>query len=125
MKKIIFISTILIFLVGKMFAQEVETKLTVEERARMQTEWMKQNLNLDQDQLIQVEQLNLKYAQKMDEVKTIPGKIVKLKKAKAIMDEKDGELKKVLTKDQFKDYLEKKEELRDKLKKAAQQRKKG
>ena len=41
------------------------------------------------------------------------------------MDEKDGQLKKILTKDQFKIYLEKREEIRDKMKEAARQRKNG
>jgi len=123
MKQIILISTFLILLGGKMFAQDVETKLSPEERARFQTEWMKQNLSLSDDQLVQIEPLNLKYAQKMEEVKAISGKIGKLKKAKAIMDEKDGQLKKILNKDQFDVYLEKREEIRDKMKEAAQQRK--
>ena len=123
MKQIILISTFLILLGGKMFAQDVETKLSPEERARFQTEWMKQNLSLSEDQLTQIEPLNLKYAQKMEEVKAISGKIGKLKKAKAIMDEKDGQLKKILNKDQFDVYLEKREEIRDKMKEAAQQRK--
>ena len=125
MKQIILISTFLIFFGGKMFAQDVETKLSPEERARFQTEWMKQNLSLSEDQLTQIEPLNLKYAQKMEEVKAISGKIGKLKKAKAIMDEKDGQLKKILTKDQFNVYLEKREEIRDKMKEAAEQRKNG
>lgn len=123
MKQIILISTFLILLGGKMFAQDAETKLSPEERARFQTEWMKQNLSLSDDQLVQIEPLNLKYAQKMEEVKAISGKIGKLKKAKAIMDEKDGQLKKILNKDQFNVYLEKREEIRDKMKEAAQQRK--
>lgn len=123
MKQIILISTFLILLGGKVFAQDVETKLSPEERARFQTEWMKQNLSLSEDQLTQIEPLNLKYAQKMEEVKAISGKIGKLKKAKAIMDEKDGQLKKILNKDQFNVYLEKREEIRDKMKEAAQQRK--
>lgn len=125
MKQIILISTFLILWGGKMFAQDAETKLSSEERARFQTEWMKQNLSLSEDQLTQIEPLNLKYAQKMEEVKAISGKIGKLKKAKAIMDEKDGQLKKILNKDQFNVYLEKREEIRDKMKEAAQQRKNG
>ena len=125
MKQIILISTFLILLGGKVFAQDVETKLSPEERARFQTEWMKQNLSLSEDQLTQIEPLNLKYAQKMEEVKAISGKIGKLKKAKAIMDEKDCQLKKILNKDQFNVYLEKREEIRDKMKEAAQQRKNG
>jgi hypothetical protein len=125
MKHTILISTFLILLGGKLFAQDVESKLSPEECARFQTEWMKQNLSLSEDQLVQIEPLNLKYAQKMEEVKASSRKIGKLKKAKAIMDEKDGQLKKILTKDQFNVYLEKREEMRDKMKEAAKQRKNG
>jgi len=123
MKQIILISAFLILLGGKLFAQDVEPKRTPEERARIQTEWMKQSLNLNESQLTQIEPLNLKYVKKMEEVKTIPGKFGKLKKAKSIMDEKDNELKKILTKDQFNVYLEKREELKDKLKEARQEQK--
>ena len=83
MKQIILIGTFLIFMTGKIFAQDVETKLSPEERARFQTEWMKQNLSLSEDQLAQIEPLNLKYAKKMEEVKTISGKIGKLKKSQS------------------------------------------
>jgi hypothetical protein len=123
MKQIIFISAFLILLGGKLFALDVETKRTPEERARIQTEWMKQSLNLNESQLTQIEPLNLKYVQKMEEVKTIPGRIGKLKKVKSIMEEKDNELKRILTKDQFNVYLEKREELKNKLKEARQERK--
>lgn len=122
MKQIIFISTLLIFLSTKMFAQDAKTKLTPEERARFQTGWMKENLNLDESQLTQVESLNLKFAQKMEEVKNIQGRLGKVREAKSNMDEKDKQLKKILTKDQFKIYKEKQEELREKLKQAAQER---
>jgi hypothetical protein len=114
---------LLLFLSCKMFAQDFQTKSTPEERARFQTEWMKMNLKLSDNQLTQVAQVNLTYAQKIEEVKNISSKISKLKKAKSIMDEKDGVLKKILTKDQFQIYSDKKEELRNKMKEANQQRK--
>jgi uncharacterized membrane protein len=106
-----------------MFAQDFESRRTAEERARFQTEWMKQNLKLSDDQQTQVDPLNLKYARQMNEVKSISGKFAKLKKAKSIMDEKDKELKKILNKDQYQIYQDKKEELREKMKEANQQRK--
>lgn len=123
MQKIILVSTLFFLLSRVNYAQETGSKHTPEERAQIQTEWMKQTLKLDETQLVQIEPLNLKYAQKMEEVKAVSGKIGKLKKAKSIMDEKDNELKKILNKDQFNVYLEKREELRDKLKEAAQERK--
>jgi len=123
MKQLIFVSTLLIALSVNVFAQDFETKRTAEERARFQTEWMKQNLGLSDNQLAQVDPLNLKYARQMDGVKNISGKFAKLKKAKSIMDEKDNELKKILNKDQCQIYQDKKEELREKMKEANQQRK--
>jgi hypothetical protein len=125
MKQLIFISTLLIVLSVNVFAQDFETKRTAEERARFQTEWMKQSLGLSDDQQAQVDPLNLKYARQMDGVKNISGKFAKLKKAKSIMDEKDKELKKILNKDQYQLYQDKKEELLEKMKEANQQRKNG
>jgi hypothetical protein len=122
MKQLILMSAFVILIGGKLFAQDAKTNRTPEERARIQTEWMKQTLKLDETQLTKIEPLNLKYAKKMEEIKSIPSKMDKLKKAKSIMDEKDKELKKILNKDQFDVYLEKREELKDKMKETAQER---
>lgn len=94
------------------FAQLGGTTYTPEQRAQIQNDWMNDNLRLTNEQLEKVSELNLEYAQKMEEVKTIQGKLDKLKKAREIADEKDKRLKQVLTKEQFDLYQEKKSELR-------------
>jgi len=87
------------------------------ERASKATEWMKSNLNLTADQLPKVQDLNLKYAVKMDSLKNSSlaseEKMAAVKSDKA---SKDAELKSILTDEQFKIYQEKKQEMKDKYK---------
>jgi Spy/CpxP family protein refolding chaperone len=94
------------------FAQFSGTTYTPEQRAQIQNDWMNDNLQLTDEQFGKVSDLNLEYAQKMEEVKTIQGKLNKLKKAREIAVEKDKQLKEVLTKEQFDLFQEKKSELR-------------
>ena len=112
MKRIILMSMLLLAGATGAFAQAGGTTYTPEQRAQIQNDWMKANLQLTDVQLEKVSELNLEYAQKMEEVKTIQGKLDKLKKAREIADEKDKRLKQVLTKEQFDLYQEKKSELR-------------
>jgi Spy/CpxP family protein refolding chaperone len=69
---------------------------TPEEKAKKQTEWMKKDLQLTDDQAQQIEDINLKYAKKAETrreaLKT------EHEKFKA---EKEADLKKVLTPDQY------------------------
>jgi hypothetical protein len=87
------------------------------ERASKATEWMKTNLNLTADQVSKVQDLNLKYAVKMDSLKNSSlasqDKMTTMKSDKA---SKDAELKGILTDEQYKTYQEKKQEMKDKLK---------
>jgi len=73
MKKLVLISFIFCFIAAGALAQETETR-TPEERAQIQNEWMKENLQLSEDQIPRVELLNLEYAQKMEEVKKMNGR---------------------------------------------------
>ena len=92
-------------------AQLTNSSYTPEERANFQTEWMKANLSLNEQQITLIESINLEYAQKMEKVKQINGKVAKLKEAQKISDEKDEKLAEMLSRDQFKIYLDKKKEL--------------
>ncbi|HEV8507584.1 MAG TPA: hypothetical protein VGQ53_19365, partial [Chitinophagaceae bacterium] len=72
MKKILggsFLSIALFFTVNIAWAQK-KTSLTPEERATKITEWMKTNLQLNNDQATQVQTINLKYANKTQELQT-------------------------------------------------------
>ena len=116
MKKLLLTLTIVFSLLILCSAQQQGGQKTPEERAAIQTEWMKNTMNLTDDQLSKVESLNLEYAVKMEEVRQIKGKLNKLKKAKSISDEKDSQLKNVFTKEQFDQYETMKTEMRSKAK---------
>ncbi len=109
MKPTLILSTILYLLTSVAMAQ---SSLTPEERAQMQTEWMKVNLKLNNSQLVRIDAINIEYAQKMEKVKDIDGKSNKLKAAKKISEEKDEKLKQLLNEEQFQLYLDHKKELR-------------
>jgi hypothetical protein len=96
------------------FAQNFGMQFSPEERAQMQTEWMKKNLQLNDSQLLKIEALNLEYALKMEKVKGIDGNLSKLKAAGKTSEEKDEKLKKLLNEEQFAFYLDKRKELRKK-----------
>lgn len=80
---------------------------TPEQRAKMQTEWMKTKLALNSSQTRQVYDLNLQYAKKNEPIlQSNEGKMAKFKKLKAIQQEKSFVLSKILTDEQFKKYQE-------------------
>jgi hypothetical protein len=90
---------------------------TPEERAQFQTEWMKKKLALDAAQIEQVQSINEKYARKNDPVlKGDAGKLSKFKQLKSLQKEKDFELKRVLTGEQFKMYESIQAEIKSKMK---------
>jgi hypothetical protein len=86
-------------------------------RASKMTEWMKTNLNLTDDQVNKVQDINMKYAVRMDSLKKsisdIPDRSVGIKSES---DARDAELKGVLNAQQYKTYLDKKSELKEKYK---------
>jgi len=88
---------------------------TPQERAKMQTEFMKNRLDLTPEQLQRVGALNLKYAQRMDPViKGSEGPLMKMRQMREINEAKVGELKGILS-PQFEKYLASKEEMREKF----------
>jgi len=90
---------------------------TPEERAQFQTGLLKSKLSLDSRQVTQVQAINLKYALKNDPImKSDAGKFSKFKQIKALQKEKDLELKKVFTAEQFKQYQAFEAEIKDKMK---------
>lgn len=124
MRRIIFSGILFMFLAQGAFAQNFGMQFTPEERAQMQTEWMEENLQLNDSQLVKVEALNLEYALKMEKIKEINGNLSKLRAARKISEEKDKKLKKLLDKEQFEFYLDKRKEMRKKAKEMANERKK-
>ena len=84
-----------------------------EQRAAIQTQFMKDRLNLPADVLAKVQAINLKYAQQMDPVlKGTDGKLAKMQKARGIMAAKDAELKAILSPSQFEAYDDAKDDIK-------------
>ncbi|MCG6188716.1 hypothetical protein [Maribellus maritimus] len=115
MKRIILLSIVALAFVVDSFSQNAGDGRTPQERAQFQTQWMKDNLELDEQQLGVIDSLNLKYALKMEEIRSMPGRLNKLKKARLIIEEKDTKLKEILTDIQFETYQGKRKELRKKM----------
>lgn len=119
-KSLLTVFTLLFLLISNMSFAQNTGKLkgsTVEERANFQTEWMKEKLHLDSVQVQKIKDINLKYALKNEPImKSSDGKLAKFRQLKANQNEKEAELKKVFSKEQFKQYEVIKEELQDKMK---------
>jgi hypothetical protein len=89
---------------------------TPEERAEVQTAFLKSKLGLTTDQATKVADINLRYAQKMDPIiKGSSGLLMKRRQMQEVNREKEAELKQALSAEQFQKYLDSKEEMREKL----------
>jgi hypothetical protein len=109
---------------GNVIWGQKKTSSTPEERATKLTEWMKTNLQLSGDQVTQVQTLNLKYANKTQELQT--QSLSRKQKMQILKDNdkaKDAELKDVLTTDQYNNYQAKKEEIRKQMKERMREKK--
>jgi len=112
-----------LFLFANSYSQEKEIPPAADRAAKL-TEWMKTNLQLTAEQVSPVQEINLKYANKMDDLrKSSQGRRAKMQTLKSDNKAKDAELKKILTADQFKTYLAKKEEIKKKFKEEMKERK--
>jgi hypothetical protein len=108
----------LMLLSNQLFAQRPLMDRPAPERAKMQTQRMTTSLRLDSVQAEKVATINLKFAQKMDPV--IQGnanRMSKLKAARALQNEKEGELKQVLTREQFEQFKQQQQEVKDEIRK--------
>jgi hypothetical protein len=87
---------------------------TAKERAEAQTLMMKEELGLDDATVQKVRAINLKYAEKMDPTLQGPdGPLLKSREAYNLQQQKEGELKAVLSPGQYEKYLASKLEMRD------------
>jgi Spy/CpxP family protein refolding chaperone len=109
--------TVLVISSMSLFAQDKQhgqgfRNAPPEERAKRQTEMMKENLSLTAAQEPKVSAINLKYAKKMEETRKIADTAAQRKTAQSLNKQKDGELKGVLTPEQFKSYVKQLEEMK-------------
>ena len=101
---------------------EVLKSSTPEQRARIQTSFMKTKLDLDSLTAQKVYSINLKMAQKMEPViKGDGSKFSRFRQARSIDGQKDEALKAVLNPKQYQAYLDAKEEMKEKLKEKIQE----
>jgi hypothetical protein len=112
-------SALLLCMVGMARAQDRQMP-SAETRAAKMTDWMKTSLNLTADQQTKVQDLNLKYAVKMDSLRNSPqarqDKFTVMKSNDAA---RDAEFQSILTDEQYKTYQEKKQEMKGRFKEKA------
>jgi hypothetical protein len=107
-----------LLIAGTVFAGDLDAlkDTTPAERAKAQTAMMKSKLGLTGEQLEKVEALNLKYAEKMEPVlKGTEGPFMKARDVRNVEQEKEDELKALLSPDQFQKFVAGKEEMREHL----------
>lgn len=92
---------------GAIAQQPKDKALSPEQRASKQAEMLQKRLKLNDDQMKKVTDINLKYAQKMEDLRK------EMMKASEYRYRKDQELEKVLTPDQFREYLTLKDKIRN------------
>ncbi|HEX2968827.1 MAG TPA: hypothetical protein VHO46_06945 [Bacteroidales bacterium] len=124
--KFILLLTFILIIPSIVSAQEsVFKNSTPEERAHFQTEWMKSELSIDSIIVPVVYNINLKYSMKTQSVMNSNGsRIQKYRHFKDSSDAKDDELKKIFNKEQYKLYIQKKEQMKQKMKQMIQEKRK-
>ena len=101
------------------YAQSKADNLTEQQKEEIQKnlEEYAAALDLSEDQRLKFEEITKKYAKQMIAVKDSgASRMSKYKKVKSIRKNKDAEMKTLLSKDQYKVYLEKQEEMSKKIK---------
>lgn len=113
MKRIIFIILVLFSIMpAAISAQNGKLlQMTPEERSKMLTEWMQENLNLSAQQSSEISVLNLKYANEMEKLKSDEiSRIKKISIAKEVDKRRTEDYKKILSTNQFDTFIKKKKE---------------
>lgn len=107
-----------LLIAGTVFAGELDAlkNTSPAQRAKAQTAMMKEKLGLSEEQVAKVGALNLNYAEKMDPIiKGTEGTFMKARDARNVEQQKEDELKALLSPDQFQKFLAGKEEMREHL----------
>lgn len=94
------------------------------ERAQLQTEVMRESLQLSDQQTAEIENINLYYAKEIGTLQN-SGKprLKKFRAVKSLLAEKDKKIEQILTQNQFNDYKNAQEEMRKNIKKKLAERK--
>lgn len=111
---------VLILLISNViFAQqEMQNSKTPEERAKNQTKILTKACNLTEDQQLSVEKVLLNTILKLKELRSVkPTKRgERLAEIQAVKENQDAEIKKILSEDQYKKYLEVVEKQKERIK---------
>ncbi len=112
MKKIFLLTVILVSSLS-LFAQEGRQRMTVEERAKNATEWMKNELKLSPEQITPVDSINLLFAKTQQLLfQAADGDRSKIRDSmEGLEKEKQTALSKVLTPEQLEAYKKKTQEM--------------
>ncbi|MCX6287355.1 MAG: hypothetical protein NTY96_09595 [Bacteroidetes bacterium] len=102
-------------LISPVFAQQ--PGMSPEDRAKHQTEILKTELKLTPAQEPKVYSINLKYTEKMRDLREIADTAARRKSFEALSKQKDAEYKGILTATQYKSYLKFIEEMKAKRQK--------
>ena len=96
---------------------EIMKNTTPAQRADFQTKFMVEKLKLSDQQVEPIRAVNLKYAEKAEEIyNSQKRKFRRFKEIRKMGEEKDKELKTILTDEQYNTYEEYKKEMREKIK---------
>lgn len=108
MKKLVMV-LISAFMVSSIALAQNRQQMSAEEMASKQTDRMSECLSLSNDQKSKIKALNLKYAKKHQETRQQNKAVREAKRAEMqkLQEQKDAELKTILTDEQFKQYKEK------------------
>ena len=113
------IFALFLFSTSTTFAQSRADNLTEEQKEELAASMEEyfSVLDLSEEQKSEFEVIAKKYAEQMKAVKDSGGRRMgKFKKVKSIRNDKNEEMKELLSKDQFKLYLEKQKEMEKKMK---------
>jgi Spy/CpxP family protein refolding chaperone len=125
MKNLLAITTIILAFTFTVNAQDHKELPPAIDRAEMQTEMMKEKLELTNDQADKVKKVNIVAAHRVDKALLIIDKMTKFKTFRSIQMDKDKALKKILTKVQYKKYEKIKGELKKAIKAKRKEKKKN
>lgn len=110
-------------------AQETEReRLTAEERAQALTDSMTVQLKLSEAQQSEVYDINMKYAEKMETLRSSAkgnGRRARMKAMKAmkqLRQDKNADMEEVLSEEQFETYITKQEERRERIRRSLRER---
>lgn len=101
-------------------------KTTPEQRAKVQTLVMKEKLSLSDSQLPAIEKINLDTATAMQPVlESTDGPLIKMRKARAVEEQRDAALQQTLQPAQYQQWLAEKEAIRQKAEEKVMEKKAG